>query len=576
MRSGTERLRLACLMLAAALPYLNALSAGFTFDDRGAIVENSLVHGAALPLATVFTEPYQPGALYRPLTFLSFWANHRVHGLTPFGFHAVNVVLHMVATLLVYHLARSMRLAGAVPFVAALLFAVHPIHTEAVTSIVGRAELLAAIAVLGALLCAARSRGQGVARGRWLAAAAALFALGLLCKESAFVFLPLLVVSTWITDRRSPREILVGLNLSGELPLFTGIGVAYLALRWTLFGTLTSGAEIAWLDNPLAHTSLAARIGTASMILVDSLAQMIAPLQLAADYSYAQIPLVGSLADPRLWIALGVLAAAGGVLWELRRSTPAAAGGALFFLAAFSLTANLLFPIGTIRAERLLYLPSVGFCLVAGAGAAWALARNPRGALAVIAMVVLVFGARTWARNGEWHSDETLFAATLQASPRSAKVHHNLGALREEAHDWREAALWFRRALAIYPDYDDAAFGIGHSFDRRDMKAGAMRWYGRALEINPRHAMSHLNRGVILFNGGDLDAAGIAFRRGLETSPRHPRLLTGIGMIHLAEGRIEEAQRVFEIARNLAPEDPEPRRGLELAAQRAALAGQGS
>jgi len=576
VRSATESLRLGVLLLAAAVPYLNSLPNGFAFDDRGMIVENAVVRRESAPVLEAFTQPYHPGALYRPLTFLSYWLNHRTHGLTPFGFHLVNLLLHLVATLLVYRLALSLRVGRAAAWVAGLIFAVHPLHTEAVSSIVGRAELLSAIAVLGALLCAARSRRPGARRGAWLAGGAALFALGLLCKENAFVFLPLLLVAAWMTDRRGFRPALVGLNLSGELPLFLGVGVAYLALRWSLFGTLTVGEEISPLDNPLAHTSTPVRLGTALVLLVESLGQLVLPLHLSADYSYSQIPLVETPGDPRLALALAVLCALALLLWLTRSQATAAIGGALFFLGAFSLTANLLFPIGTIRGERLLYLPSVGFAVALGGLAATGLRRSPRATALLLAVVLLGYGVRTWTRNRDWASDATLFAATLETSPNSAKVHHNLGFLAAEEKRYRDAALSFRTALRIYPRYQEAAFGIGKMYHDRGMTAGALRWYRETLALDPRHLKAHLNIGVLHLNAGRLTAAEESFNHGLAIQPDDARMLTGLGFVRLAEGRFDEARARFEEARRIDPDVPDAGRGLDLALRRGDVAAQGS
>ena len=183
------------LALAALLPFAPALRNGFTFDDSGLIVENPAVW-AASPV-TAWTEPYWPGrvgtGLYRPWTTFSFWWNGKVAGHSPAGFHALNLLLHLAAVLLLHGLLRRLfperkRLALAV----ALLFAVHPLHSEAVVSIAGRAELWAAALGLGGWILAIDfARGGGVHR---LLGTALAFALALLSKESAagLLLLPIL------------------------------------------------------------------------------------------------------------------------------------------------------------------------------------------------------------------------------------------------------------------------------------------------------------------------------------------------------------------------------------------------
>lgn len=575
----TERLLCVCLLAAATLPYLNALGNGFAFDDRSMIVGNPIVRQAEPPIPEVFTQPYYPGALYRPLTFLGYWFQHRLHGANAGAFHLVNVALHAVVTLLVFAVGRRFGLGRLGAFAAAVVFAVHPIHTEAVTNVVGRAEVLSAAAVLGALLCTLRARDEDGEEREWLTVAAVLFAAGLLCKENAFVFLPLLAIALamaegwWPGDPRRDRPTYG--SLARPFVLFGAIAAGYLGLRWLLFGTLTLGDDVSWLDNPLAHTPALVRAGTATVVLFDSLAQLVVPWHLAADYSFDQVPLVESPADPRLLLALATLTALALLFWRLRRRAPAAAAGVLFFLASISLTSNFLFAIGTIRGERLLYLPSVGFAIAVGALLAPVLRRHRQWAPAALGVLVAVLAARTWVRNADWASDLTLFTATVETSPYSAKAHHNLGAALAEEGRHAEAALAFRQALQLHPEYEDAAFGIARMYELRGMTAGALRWYERTLEIDPRHVNAFLNRGAIHYNRGDLPEAAETFRAGLAVAPEDPRLITAVGFVHLAEGKVAEARAAFEEAQRRAPDDPEPRRGLQLA-QRLAAAPQGS
>ena len=146
--------RSAVIAVAAIVPYLNALPADFTFDDVGVISENVAVQ--IHPAADLLTYVYYPGGLYRPLTMLTYAANASIDA-RPWGYHLVNVVLHALVSIAVFFLARRLLDSAVAATVAALLFAVHPIHTEAVTGIVGRAELLAALGVLVSLLAVARA-----------------------------------------------------------------------------------------------------------------------------------------------------------------------------------------------------------------------------------------------------------------------------------------------------------------------------------------------------------------------------------------------------------------------------------
>lgn len=551
----------------ALLPYLNAIGGDFVFDDVGVIRDNPVVQRE--PAWRVFTTVYEPGTLYRPLTMLSYVANARVdRGAN--AFHAVNVALHVLVAVAFYALAARLVAARGAAWIAAALFAVHPIHTEAVTGIVGRAELLAALCSLLALLALARGLGAGAASRRWLALSVAAFAAGLLCKESAFTTIALVLVVHW---RLAPadgwrRRIAV------MLP-YALVGAAYLGLRLAVVGALGLPAPPGFLDNPLAHVDTATRLRTALAVLWDYLAMLIAPIHLSADYSFSQVPLVASWADPRAWIAAAVLAGAAAAALAPRRRRPELLIALALFVIPLALTANILFPIGTIKAERLLYLPSTGACLAAG----WLLLRlwqrRPRAAAVVIVALVALFAARTWIRNQDWRDEGTLYAAAVRIAPDSAKAHHNLAVARQRAGAYDEALAHYRQALRIYPDYASAAFGIGHIATLRGNDDEALRWYTAALSLEPDFTKAHLQLGLFYQRHRDFAAAESAFTAGLANEPDNPLLLVNLAAARLSQGnRWGAVEALARLDRARPPEDEQTvalvaaaRREVEVAVQ---------
>ncbi len=519
----------AAIAVLAALPYLNGLRGDFVFDDVDVVRDNPVVQRG--PAWRVFTTVYQPGALYRPLTMLSYVANARVDR-GPIGFHAVNLVLHVVVALAFYALALALLTDSRAAWIAAGLFAVHPVHTEAVSGIVGRAELLAALAALGALLAMVRALPlSGGPRHRWMAVSLGAFAIGLLCKESAFTTIGLVLVVHW---RVAPRDDLR--RRAAVLAPYVLVGVAYLALRLLVVGAFGLPASADALDNPLAHVDAATRVRTALVVLWDYLAMLIAPVRLSCDYSFNQVPLQLSWLGPRVLAAatlLGGLAAAALALWRRR---PELTTAAALFAIPLALTANLLFPIGTIKAERLLYLPSAGACLIAG----WLLARwagqRPRGARVAVAALLILLGARTWVRNDDWHDARTLYAAAVRAAPDSAKAHHNLAVALQRAGDYDGAVAHYARALSIYPDYAAAAFGIGHVATLRGDDETALHWYQAALKRDGEFAKADLQLGMLYQRRLDYPAAEAAFAAGLESEPDNPLLLVNLAAARLSQG----------------------------------------
>ncbi len=521
--------------ILAVVPYLNSLQNGFTFDDPVVVRDNPRVTRHS-PVG-LLTAVYPVGVLYRPLTMLTYAANYRLSPAA-WGFHFVNLALHLAVSLGVLALALVLLDSLPAAVVAAALFAVHPIHTEAVNNIVGRAELLAAALVIASLLAQARAvrRHSPI----WSALALVSFALALLAKESAFTAIALIAVLVWWLDpARSWRRA-----AAAGVP-FLLVGIAYLFLRHAMIGSLSLPSPPPVVDNPLAHVALAPRLATALVVLLEYCSQLFLPLHLAADYSYNEIPVVTSVLDARFLLALGVLLALTAGTIAVARRAPALALAAMFTVVPLALTANVLFPIGTIKAERLLYLPSVGWCLAAGWLVAFAVRRRRVVALVAVAAVTVAFAGRTWLRNRDWRDDLTLFTTAVQAAPDSAKAHYNLAVAYDNQRRFDEALLHLHQSLRIFPDSPEAAFVIGTIYEKRGLDAGAVHWYARACALRWEFAKPHLNIGSIRFQHGEYTAAEAAFRTGLAFDPTNPRLLLGLSLALRAQGQGDEARLIL-------------------------------
>jgi tetratricopeptide (TPR) repeat protein len=186
-------------------------------------------------------------------------------------------------------------------------------------------------------------------------------------------------------------------------------------------------------------------------------------LRLSADESFNQVPVVESPTDPRLLLAGAAAAALALGLWVGRRRTRPLLFGVAFFLGAFAVTANVLFPIGTIKAERLAYLPSFGWCLACAFLCLRLLPAATRVRVAAFAALLVLLGARTWVRNADWADNLTLFERTVATSPNSARAHNNVGALYGQSGRYADAIVHYREALRILPDYPLAAAGLARA-----------------------------------------------------------------------------------------------------------------
>ncbi len=436
----------------AVVVYAGALWNRFALDDGPIIALNPLVQ-APSGLWQAFLHPYwapiDGGHLYRPLAVATYALDRLLGG--PPWFHLVNVFWHAGASVAVAALAR--RWAGErSALVAGLLFAVHPVHVEAVANVAGRADLMAALFSALAVYAA-------VARGS-LGWSVLAFALGLLSKESAVV-VPALIVWGWLVGLARPsRPRVVAFGICWAV-----VAAAYVALRTAVLGSPTGPLHIAPVF--LGAGSVAVRL-TAIAAFTDVARLLVFPLTLRADYSPAERTLVTLLWDGRLLLGVACLAAWGALLalaWRRARRVEAMALG--WIAIALLPVANLVIPVGILVAERTLYLPSMGAVI---AFATW-LERSPvpRPAF-VLGLLVLAGAARTALRVPVWRDDKSVTLSIIEDSPRSYRGPVYAGLMLQAARRPDRALEYYRIAFAIYPRDSrlligaaDAAFALGRS-----------------------------------------------------------------------------------------------------------------
>jgi len=461
----------ASVWLAAAflLPNLDALAGGFVFDDRVLIVENASMHVHSLgQLAHIWKSGYWPDnrglELYRPVAqtvWALLWAAGG--GAHPALFHAVGLAMGLAVALLLYRFLLAAATPPRTAFIAALLFALFPIHTDATASVAGSAELMAAALALGALVLYYRERPIP---------ALILFALAVFSKESAAAFAALPLVF----PRREPRSRSSVVTAGGAACI---IGAALVAHQ-----LVSRSSRIPAIDNPTALVDTGARILTALWVQCLYLFKSVLPITLSSDYSYKQIRLVMGLADWRAWAGLALAAGALYLVWR----RPALRPPVLAYAVLFSPTANVLFPIGTIMGERLAYAPSLGLALLL----AILLAPSRHWKIVLLA-VALVFGARTVFRNLDWLNAERFYTKLVETSPESAKSHYSIGVLRSADGDDPGAIEAYDRAIAIFPAYAEAYRNRGNALARLGRRQEAMVSYRQCLRFDPTDFAANTN-----------------------------------------------------------------------------------
>jgi tetratricopeptide (TPR) repeat protein len=489
--------------IAAHLP---ALSAGFTYDDGAFYVRNASIRSLGSALSA-FSKAFPAGdparGLYRPLTNFSYALDY-AFGTSPFVPHLTSVLLHALTALLVLRIAFALRMTALPALACALLFALHPVHCEAVDSVAGRSELLASVFGLGALLVYARA---DLAPGlRASLGAAALYALAVLSKESALLLPAVLAPAAYARFGSLRRLPWAALGMLGA------VAAAYVALRLLALERLTPASAI------LADASLATRLWTMGAIFAEYVRLLLLPAELAPDFYYTHA--VGITHGPTLRSVLGLMLLAAllaTVAFGLVKRAPWVI--AALVLAVYLLPVSHIVPFGALMAERFLLQPSVGFALGVGFGLQAIELRGVMQRNAVpcaLALLLVGLGARSFARAGDWHDGVSMWAPVEAVIKHDSRVYNNLARGYLDAGDTVRAQRALQRSLELVPDNLVALSNLGQLLTRNGRLDEARLIYERALVRAPGYAVGWYNLAVIELRVGRVSHAVAALNRALD------------------------------------------------------------
>jgi len=587
---------MAGLLAAAALPFLNALGNGFVYDDHFQILLNPYLRSFHY-LRTIFTTSvwsFLGGAngvtnYYRPLMMFGYLVCFQLFGANAFAFHLVSLLMHLAVVLLVYQLTASLFRDRNFALVAALIFALHPVHTESVDWIAAITDIELTLFFLAGFWFYLRiPRLNGSRPGReWLGVqAGVLISLGLamLSKEQALT-LPVLCTVFEHLYRSDRAETTLREKAARYAPAWLLVPI-YFLVRIHFLGALAPA--------PTARPGVSAEevVLSAAALVFEYTAKMLWPARLCAYYVF-----------PTSWAAL-LPEVLGGLLVTLLgaalfafwwRRARLVSFGLIWFVVTLLPVLNLRWMPIAAFAERYLYLPSVGFCwLIAWAGLElWGLAdthgRRGRQALALAATIVAVLAAaRTVTRNRDWHDDMRFFRSTLAVSPDAYVMHTNLGKVYWETRQKELAEQEWRAAAAIAPDepvvlsniglllisehrYDEAVadlkralqvaprdtgshIDLGMAYDQMGRRDDAEQELQTAIRLSPLSVFAHNQLGQLYFDDGRFADADVEFRASLALQPGLSAWF-GLGLSRWQQGDLAEAERDFKSAEQLGPRD---------------------
>lgn len=526
---------LALVVAAVLIVYANALPNAFVWDDAFLVVANPAIkRWDALPrlfVSDLFPNGTSSG-YYRPLQALTYALDYRLFGPSPAGFRLGNMVLHAAAAALLHLVALRLTGSARIALAAALLFAVHPLHVEAVTYVSGRSDPLSAVFVLLAVLGFLRRDRRGYV------GSVAAFSAALLAREAALVVPLLLVVVDRLGPPRPPRP------LRDYVP-YAAVVAAYLALRAV---SVDAGATPANAAVPLLL-----RLLTTAEVVWRYLAIVLVPRGLHMERTVAP---VATPIDPLAWLAVAGLVAVAATAWRFRRTAVPVTLGVAWFLVALVPVANVV-PLATFMAEHWLYVPLMGLALVAGTGVdRLARAAGARTAWLVLAIAVLTLGALTMRRNLDWRDNRTLYTSLLPLAPESLRVRINLAESLQSAGETARARALYEDVVREHPTDPasaDAFNNLGNVARAAGDAEGALAAFDRALALRPSHVGARNGRALALQSLGRVDDAERELEAALALAPDVATTHSNLGNLFFRRDDVDRARDEYETAVRLDP-----------------------
>lgn len=591
------------LIVVAALPYLNGLLNGFVYDDQTQILNNPYIlnfsHLRQIFTSSAWSYLGKAGVTnyYRPVMTAGYLFCYQVFGKVAFGYHLVNLALNIAVVALLFYLALAILGRRDIAFLAALIFALLPVHTESVDWIAGVTDLEVTLFCLVAFYCFVRAARPGGGRSpAWILGMSASFSLALLSKEQALM-LPLLATIFEHGCRKDGSSFRQKAKRYGLLWLLAAAYVAARVRALGAFAPVVYKSRVAWKDAFLSAPALAGHY----------LWKLAWPWRLCAFYIFHP---ARSAFDPRCIADVAALLAFLAALVWLWRKHRAAAFGMVWFIAMLVPVLNARWLAANVFAERYLYLPSAGLC--------WAISftvfyfwdrrqmreASPicRRSFAVCGVVLLfLFAVRIFLRNRDWRDDVRLYQITLAQQPGAAPILNNLGtvywargntdqaaiewifALRSDPKlvpamenlglyyskkgNYAVAAEEFERGLRLNPGYAPGHLSLGLAYSKMGDAAQAERQIFAAVALAPLNAEAHRELGKLYLKAGETSAAEEQFRESVDCAP-NDESLDQLGDIYFRAGRLADARREFEQSIALNPYDSVAHFGLGAIAQK--------
>ncbi|UCC94802.1 MAG: tetratricopeptide repeat protein [Candidatus Omnitrophota bacterium] len=553
--------------------YGNCLRGEFIWDDEK-LVKNNIYIKHPSYFSTIFTEEIGSGPVieyhfYRPLQMLSYLFDYSLWKLNVVGYHLTNILLHIAVALAFFWLIMLLFGDKLLSFISSLLFVIHPIHTEAVSYISGRADSLAALFMF---LCYIFYVKHLEKQNRLIfSLIITSYICALLSRESSLI-LPVLLLLYHSTFRTRVRP-------SQFVPLL-GVALIYIILRFTVLSSILPWAQVS--------STFFQRLPGFFVALTNYLKLLIIPLPLHMEYGNN----IFSFTDLRALLGIILALVLFAIAYRTRKKNQLVFFSIGWFFIALAPQSNL-YPINAYMAEHWLYLPSMGFFLLVGRFFTVSYKREKFKFATITLIIALIsfLSALTIKQNTYWRNALKFYERTLEYSPQSLKIlnnlaiayhvlgkyektvmlskkaididsadpraYNNLGSAYRDLGKYNEAIAAYKKAIVLRPSFVEAYNNLGILYNERGSTAEAKVFLQKAIEINPQYAETYYNLGLTQHRLGQHQEAIDLYRKAIKMNPDLLDAYNNLGTLYAQSNRFKEAIAVFQKAKRINPRHSE-------------------
>jgi len=501
--------------------YANSLNGKFIWDDRYLIQENIYVKDTAFLLVLLKTDIGRgagvKSASYRPLQMLTYMLNYSAGGLDTRGYHLINILFHVLAALAIFGFVNIVFNDRVLSLFTGLFFVTHPIHTEVVTYISGRADSMALFFMLLSFIFYLKHLSSN---------SPALYIImllsyigALLSRESALLLPALLVLYHYVFKKNIKFK---------PFSLILGISFAYILLR-----TLVIKTD---LPSDTCATGLFQRIPGFFVAISNYIKLLLFPFGLHMEYGDK----VFGMGDPRALFGIVISVLLLIYAFRKRNENKIVFFSVLWFFIALLPSANI-YPINAYMAEHWLYLPSVGFFLILAKGARLVFTKRGMASFAIAVTLLVFYSSLTIRQNGYWREPIAFYKRTLQYAPDSSRVHNDLGITYYNRGEIEKAMAHYKKAIELDPASAGAYNNLGVAYKDSGLKEEAITAYKKAIELDPGHAEAHSNLGLSYAMAGKREEAITAYLKAIELDPNPTEAYSNLATLYGEEGKHEKA-----------------------------------